>query len=92
MNFHLNETQTQEVLKLYNEKTSIKELAKMFNCCCTTMSNFLKERGITPSRCGYESSRKFSKEKDEEIVKLYKAGMNQKKIAEKFQKQDNTLL
>lgn len=84
MKLKLTETQTQEVLKLYREKTSIKKLARLYNCCCTTMSNFLKENGVVPSKCGYSNSKRFSPEKEKEILSLYKSGMNQKEIAKKY--------
>lgn len=84
MNFKLTEEETEKVIKLYLEKVPVHVLAKQFGCCNTTMSKFLREHGMTPSRKGYKNVKKFSKEKEEEIVALYKAGMNQKEIAEKY--------
>lgn len=84
MNFKLTKEQAEEVLFLYRNKTPIKKLAQKFKCCCTTMSKFLIEHGVSPSKCGYESTRKFSKEKEVEIIHLYKRGLNQKEIATKY--------
>ena len=84
MNFKLTEEQIKEVLYLYNNKVSIKELAKRFGCCCTTMSKILVMNGVIPSKCGYDSANKFSSEKESEIIKLYKSGMTQKDIANKY--------
>lgn len=84
MNFKLTEEQIEEVLTLYRNKTPIKELAKKFNCCCTTMSKILVINGVTPTKCGYSNAKRFSKEKEEEIIRLYKGGMNQVEIASRY--------
>lgn len=84
MNFKLSEEQTSTVLKLYRNKTSTSALAKQFGCCNTTMANFLKEHNIIPTKCGYNSIKRFSKEKEAEILSLYNGGMRQKDIAIKY--------
>ena len=75
MNFNLTSEETELVKKLYLEQVPIHELAKQFGCCNTTMSKFLKEQGLTPSKSGYKSARRFSEEKDNDIIELYKKGM-----------------
>lgn len=84
MNFNLTNEETELVKKLYLEKVPISKLAKQFGCCNTTMSRFLKEQGLTPSKKGYKNVRRFSEEKDNEIIELYKKGMTQKEIAIKY--------
>jgi transposase-like protein len=84
MNFILTEENKLKAIALYQQKVSSKKLAEMFGCCTTTMQNYLRENGIVLTKKGYENSRKFSKEKELEIIKLYKAGMTQKDIAIKF--------
>ncbi len=84
MNFKLTKEETELAIKLYLEKVPIHKLAKQFECCNTTMSKFLKEHGITPSKKGYKNVHRFSKEKDTEIIELYKKGMTQKEIAIKY--------
>lgn len=85
MKFKLSEQEKEEVISLYKKKTSIQKLAEKFGCNCKTMSGYLKSLGITPSKSGYKSIKRFSKEKEEEIISLYKKGMSQKDIATKLQ-------
>lgn len=84
MNFKLSEEQTQEVLNLYATKTPISKLAKQFECCNTTMSKFLQEHGVIPTKCGYVNARRYPLEKEQEILKLYKSGMSQKDLGIKY--------
>lgn len=84
MNFTLTEEDKLKAIALYKQKVSSKKLAKMFGCCVTTMQNYLRENGVILTKKGYSNSLKFSKEKELEIIKLYKAGLTQKDIATKF--------
>ena len=84
MNFKLTCEQEELVCKLYQQKTSLRVLAKQFGCCDITMSKFLKSKGIIPTKKGYSSAIKFSQEKEREILELYKKGFSQKEIAAKY--------
>lgn len=81
---NLTSEQIEEIKSLYLSKTTLKVIAKQYNCCETTISKLLKEEGITPTKKGYKSWCSFSKEKELEIIKLYCAGYNQTEIATKF--------
>lgn len=84
MNVKLTQQDLDEITRKYYLKTSIKILAKEYNCCNTTMSKILKSIGIMPSKKGYASIRRFSNDKELEIISLYQKGLNQKEIALKY--------
>lgn len=84
MKFNLSEKQTQDVLKLYSQKVPISKLAKNFGCSNITMSKFLKTHNVIPSKKGYPNSRKYSPEKEKEIIQLYKLGFSQKDLSIKY--------
>lgn len=48
------------------------------------MSKVLKEHGVIPSKCGYKNAKRYSFEKEQEILKLYKMGMSQKDLGIKY--------
>lgn len=81
---NLTSEQIEEIKSLYLSKTTLKAIAKQYNCCETTISKLLKEEGIIPTKKGYKSWCSFSKEKELEILKLYCEGYNQAEIATKF--------
>lgn len=84
MNFKLSEEQTQKVLDLYSQKVSISTLAKQFGCCNITMSKFLKANGVIPSKKGYSNAKRYSLEKEKEIISLYKSGLSQKELGMRY--------
>ena len=84
MKFKLSEKEKEKLISLYNEKVSIKKLAEKYRCNCKTMSAYLKSLGITPTKQGYKSVKRFSEETEKEIISLYENGMCQKDIATKL--------
>lgn len=81
---NLNSEQIEDIKNLYLSKKSLKFIAHKYNLCTTTVSIILKQNGIIPTKKGYTSWCSFSKEKEIEIIKLYKQGYTQKEIASKF--------
>ena len=77
-------SKVEEIKKKYLEKTSIKKLSKEYRCNVKTMASFLKDNGIAPTKKGYSSVNRFTKEKEDEIIHLYKSGKTQKEIAMQF--------
>lgn len=81
-NFTINDIEC--IKEKYLSKNTLKSIAKEYNVCYTTISNLLKNNGITPSKSGYTNHNKFSLDKELDIINMYKLGMTQKAIAEKF--------
>lgn len=74
----------QEICNLYLQKISISKLSKKFKLSTPTIAKILKERDIPITNTGYSNIKKFSIEKEKEILDLYKKGMSQKDIGAKF--------
>lgn len=81
---NLTTKQIQEIIDLYKQKTSLKRIALQFNTSEPTISKVLKSKGIEISKKGYSSWCAFSKEKELQIIELYKKGLNQVEIAKIF--------
>lgn len=77
-------SKVEEIKKRYLGKTSIKKLSKEYGCNVKTMASFLKDNGIVPTKKGYPNVSRFTKEKEDEIIHLYKLGKTQKEIAKQF--------
>lgn len=78
------ESELKKMVDLYNEVRSTNIVAKHFNSCSTTISKYLKLQGINVTCAGRKSDKRFSLEKEQEIIRLYKSGKTQKEIATIF--------
>lgn len=61
---NLTSEQIEEIKALYLSKTTLKVIAKQYNCCETTISKLLKEEGITPTKKDINHGVLFQKKKN----------------------------
>lgn len=71
-----------ELINKYLKGIKVKELVKEYNISQQTINRYLKKQGIKWIK--YDNPKKFSKEKELEIITMYKGGKNTKEISKIF--------
>lgn len=80
----ITENLKQQICELYTQKISISKISEMLNISNYYISKILKDNNIVVSKNGYSNINRFPKEKELEIIKLYKNGMNQTELGIKY--------
>lgn len=80
----ISENLKQQVCDLYTQKISISKISKLLNISAYYISDILKKNNIEITKKGYSHINRFPKEKELEIVNLYRKGMTQKEIGIKY--------
>ena len=86
------EERKEEALELYNQGLEIKEIAKRLNVTAVTINTYIKElieEGRIQERKDLKQRKK--EEKKEEVLRLYKQGIETKEIAKKLNLADSTI-
>ena len=86
------EENKEKILELYNQGLEIKEIAKRLNVTAVTINTYIKEL-IEEGRIqeGKDLKQRKKEEKKEEVLRLYKQGIETKEIAKKLNLADLTI-
>ena len=75
----ITESIGKEIISKYNNGIKVKDIVKEYNISQQTINRYLKSQNI--SKIKYRSCRRFDKNKENQIIELYKKGYSQKEIA-----------